>query len=242
MKRNFNREYSDNSRKYHYDFDFDVMHPFMLRSFSPFFKGKKVLELGSFEGAFTKRLLGLFDEIVCVEASDEAIKVAQKNLPKGVKFINSTFEDLSMNVKFDNIIMTHVLEHIDNPVAVLRRIRQEWLTESGNLFLVCPNANAPSRQIAVHMGLISHNNAVTEAEAEHGHRITYTNDTLARDIKMGGLKVKHQTGIFFKALANFQWDMAIEQQIVSKDYLEGCYTLGHVYPDLCASLFFLCGK
>jgi hypothetical protein len=92
------------------------------------------------------------------------------------------------------------------------------------------------------MGLISHNSAVTEAEEKHGHRITYTLDTLERDIKLSGLDVVYRTGIFFKALANFQWDRLLGTDIISKEYLEGCYQLGQQYPDLCSSIFFLCKK
>lgn len=53
------------------------------------------------------------------------------------------------------------------------------------------------------MGLISHNSAVTPAEEEHGHRITYTMDTLERDAKATGLKVVHRSGIFFKSISKF---------------------------------------
>jgi hypothetical protein len=108
------------------------------------------------------------------------------------------------------------------------------------LFLVCPNANAPSRQIAVKMGLISHNAAVTAAEADHGHRRTYSLDTLERDAIAAGLRVTHRSGIFFKALANFQWDRLLSTDIISKAYLDGCYMVGQQYPDLCASIFLLC--
>ena len=127
-------------------------------------------------------------------------------------------------------------------VGVLRRVNREWLAKSGRFFLVCPNANAPSRQIAVKMGLISHNSAVTRAEAEHGHRITYTLDTLERDARAAGLSVVMRSGIFFKALANFQWDRLLATDIISKEYLEGCYQLGQVYPDLCSSIFLLCER
>ena len=138
--------------------------------------------------------------------------------------------------------MTHVLEHLDNPVLTLKKINDEWLSEKGRFFLVCPNANAPSRQIAVKMGLISHNSAVTPAEKEHGHRITYALDTLERDAKAAGLKVVHRSGIFFKAFANFQWDRLLSTDIISPEYLEGCYQLGQKYPDLCSSIFLLCEK
>lgn len=240
-KRNYNEEFKDNERKYHYGFDIDVMHPYMLRSFIPFFKSGNVLELGSFKGEFTERLLPHFNDVTCVEASDEAI-IEAKNKFKNVKFYNSTFEELNLTGKYDNIILTHVLEHLDDPVMVMKKINDEWLSDSGRFFLVCPNANAPSRQIAVKMGLISHNSAVTPAEEKHGHRITYSLDTLERDAKASGLKVIHRSGIFFKALANFQWDRLLQTDIISKEYLDGCFELGQIYPDLCSSIFLVCEK
>lgn len=243
MERDYNREFKDTpERKYTYNFDLDVMHPFMLKSFQPFFNKGNCLELGSFKGDFTKRLLQFFDVITCVEASTEAIQVSRKRLGDRAKLVNSLFENVDLPVKYDNIILTHVLEHLDNPIALLRRINNEWLSDVGRLFLACPNANAPSRQIAVKMGLISHNHAVTGAEAAHGHRITYSLDTIERDAKAGGLKIIFRSGIFFKALANFQWDRLLKTDIISSEYLDACYELGQQHPDLCSSIFLICEK
>ena len=241
--RNYNSEIKDaDDHQYAYNFDFDIMHNYMVKSFLPFFKEGNFLELGSFKGDFTQKFLRYFDDITCVEASDEAIAIAKNEFGDKVKFVNSLFEKVSLPSKYDNIVLTHVLEHIDNPVDVLKRINDEWLSDSGRFFLVCPNANAPSRQIAVKMGLISHNAAITQAEKEHGHNITYTLDTLERDVNAAGLKVVHRSGIFFKALANFQWDQLLNTDIISKGYLEGCYELGQQYPDLCSSIFLMCEK
>ncbi len=243
MKRDYNKEHKDTiDHKYAYSFDFDIMHHYMLKSFLPFFVKGNLLELGSFKGDFTRRLLPHFKDITCVEASDEAIVLAKKKLESPIKYVNSIFETVSLPQKYDNIILTHVLEHLDDPVLVLKRINDEWLSDNGRFFLVCPNANAPSRQIAVKMGLISHNSAVTLAEKEHGHNITYSLDTLERDAKKAGLKIVHRSGIFFKALANFQWDQLLQTDIISKEYLEGCYELGQQYPDLCSSIFLMCEK
>jgi len=242
-QRNYNEEFNDNvGRKYGYDFDFDVMHPFMLKAFTSFFIKGNLLELGSFKGEFTKRFLPYFKDITCVEASDVAVAEASKKLGNKVKIYASLFEKVKLPEKYDNIVMTHVLEHLDNPVGVLKRVNNEWLSDDGRFFLVCPNANAPSRQIAVKMGLIPYNYAVTPAEKAHGHRITYTLDTLERDAKAAGLKVVYRSGIFFKALANFQWDKILKTDIISEGYLEGCYELGQQYPDLCSSIFLLCEK
>ncbi len=241
--RNYNEELKDTKeRNYSYNFDFDVMHHYFMKTFIPFINGNDVLELGSFKGAFTKRLEKKFKDITCVEASDEAIKEAKKIIRDDVQVINSLFEQVNLPKKYNNIVMTHVLEHLNDPIYVLKRVNNEWLSNDGKFFLVCPNADAPSRQIAVKMGLISHNTAVTEAERKHGHRITYTLDTLERDVKSAGLKVVHRGGIFFKALANFQWDKLLQTDIVSKEYLEGCYQLGQLYPSLCSSIYLICEK
>lgn len=239
--RDYNREFDDGAgRLYHYGFDLDVMHPYMIHSFEPFFKEGTLLELGSFKGDFTRRLLDDFSDITCVEASDLACDEAKQRFGDRVRLVNATFERATLPGRYDNVVMTHVLEHIDDPVRVLKRVNDEWLAEGGRFFLACPNANAPSRQIAVKMGLITHNAAVTEAEARHGHRRTYSLDTLERDATAAGLRVVHRSGIFFKALANFQWDRLLQTDIVSPAYLDGCYALGQQYPDLCSSIFLVC--
>jgi len=242
-KRDYNKELKDSGgAKYAYGFDLDVMHPYMIKSFKPFFNKGNLLELGCSKGDLTRRFVPHFDDITCVEASDIAIEEARKKLDERVKFVNAMFEQVILPGRYDNIVLTHVLEHLDDPVRVLRRINDEWLAEGGRFFLVCPNANAPSRRIAVKMGLITHNTAVTPAEAEHGHRYSYTLDTLERDAVAAGLKVVHRSGIFFKALANFQWDRLLQTDIVSKEYLDGCYKLGQEYPDLCSSIFLMCER
>ena len=239
--RNYDLESQDTTeRQYAYNFDFDVMHPFMMRSFESFFQDGSLLELGSFRGDFTERFAARFDDITCVEASAEAITEARDKLGSKANILHSTFEEAALERQYDNIVLTHVLEHLDDPVGLLKRVNNEWLAKRGRFFLVCPNANAPSRQIAVKMGMISHNAAVTPAEKEHGHRCTYSLDTLERDAVAGGLEVLHRSGIFFKALANFQWDRLLSTDIISQEYLEGCYQLGQQYPDLCSSIMLVC--
>lgn len=242
-KRDFNKELKDvPDHKYAYNFDLDVMHPYLLKAFKPFFKTGNCLELGSSKGDLTKRLLSYFDDITCVEASDEALAIAHRLVGNKVKYKHALFQSAEMTGQYDNILLTHVLEHLDDPVSLLKKINSEWLSKNGRLFLACPNANAPSRQIAVKMDMISHNAAVTQAESEHGHRITYSLDTLERDARLAGLSVIYRSGVFFKALANFQWDKMLKAEIVSKEYLDGCFQLGQQYPDLCSSIFLVCEK
>jgi hypothetical protein len=53
--------------------------------------------------------------------------------------------------------------------------------------------------------------------------------------------VVHLSGIFFKALANFQWDR-LQTDIISLEYLDAYYQLRQPHPDLCASIFLMCER
>jgi len=237
--RDYNKEYQDNERRYAYNFD-GILRRYMMRTFQPLFLKGRALELGCFDGETTALILEHFDDVTVIEAAKDLVDQAHQRVNGEAKFIHSRFEDASPGA-FENIFLVHTLEHLDDPVAVLRRIGS-WLVEGGRFFVVVPNANAPSRQIAVKMGLISHNAAVTDAEAKHGHRATYSFDTLEREIKAAGLPILQRGGIFFKALANYQFDRLLQTDIISPEYLDGCYKLGMQYPELCASIYCVCGR
>lgn len=238
--RNYDSELNDSNdkshEKYGYQFDYEVMHPFMLRKLIQYRKKGKVLEVGSHYGIFTEKILQEFPDLTCVEVSGVAFNELKKRIGNRAKLINKPIESVDPSEKYDIIIMTHVLEHVDNPISILETLKK-LLAIDGILFVVVPSATAASRQIAVEMGLISHLTAVTDAERQHGHQRTYTLDTLKRDVRTAGFYTLASGGIFFKGLANFQFDQAIPAGIVTNEYLEACFTLGDKYPELCASLF-----
>jgi SAM-dependent methyltransferase len=239
--RDHNAEYPDNAtRRYAYGFD-SVVRGYMMTSLSPFFGAGKALELGCFEGESTLEYAERFDDLTVIEAADELIELAKRRVPERVKFIHSTIESAELPAVYDAIFLVHTLEHIDDPVGALSRIRR-WLSPTGRLFVVVPNANAASRQLAVKMGLIPDNRAVTDGERAHGHRCTYSLDSLERDVRSAGLKVDARGGIFFKPFANFQFDRLIESKIIDQAYLDACYALGMQYPELTASIYNVCSN
>lgn len=239
--RDYDSEFQNNElRQYAYDFD-SVVRRYMMRTLSPFFSNGKALELGCFEGESTKLFSDHFSDLTVLEASGELIEIARRQVPDTVSFIHGTIESTSLDAIYDSIFLVHTLEHIDEPVEALARIRQ-WLSPSGRLFVVVPNAQAASRQIAVHMGLIDTNNSVTEGERIHGHRCTYSADTLEHDARSAGLHVQSRGGIFFKPFANFQFDLLTKQKVIDQAYLDGCYALGMRYPELTSSIYLVCTK
>lgn len=238
--RDYNQEHRDSAGKYAYDFD-TVLRGYMMRTLDPFLRPGRALELGCYKGDVTELIAQRYADVTVVEASDELIAATTRRLGTRVRFVHSTFEAAVLDGTFDAVFLMHTLEHLDDPTLVLRRIGG-WLSDTGRLFVVVPNANAPSRQIAVQMGIIPFNSAITDGERAHGHRKTYSLDTLEREAVGAGLQILHRGGIFFKPLANYQFDKLMGGDVVTPEYLEGCYRLGMHYPDLCASIYVVCEK
>jgi SAM-dependent methyltransferase len=227
-------------RKYDYEFD-RIVRRYMMRAFEPFLPEGPALELGCHLGESTGVLAERFSRLTVVDASPTMVTAASNVLRPDVRFFTATFESVELPEQYDAIFLINSLEHVDDPMLVLGRARG-WLSEKGRLFVLVPNANAPSRQIAVKMGSLPFNQAVTEAERANGHRRTYAFDTLERDIRGARLTILHRGGIIFKALANYQMDQALQAGIITPEYMEGCYQLGEQYPELCASIYAVCGR
>jgi 2-polyprenyl-3-methyl-5-hydroxy-6-metoxy-1,4-benzoquinol methylase len=239
MRRLENEHADTDSRRYAYDFDYR-MHGYVLRSLERHLPAGRALELGCYHGAFTRLLERKYADLTVAEGAQDLIEVARRAVSCRVKFIRTRFETFEPDGLFDAMFLMHTLEHLDEAVSQLARFRTWLRPGSGRLFVVVPNAHAPSRQIAVEMGLISHASAVTDGELAHGHRRTYSIDTLVRDCRAAGLTVRDRGGVFFKPFANFQFDQLLKSGVVSEAYMEGCYQLGLRYPDLCSSIFTVC--
>ncbi len=237
--RDYNQEFQDNAhRSYFYDFDARLRR-YMLDTFSPWLLDGPALEMGCFEGAFTELFAQRFTDLTVIEAASDLIQVTRNRVDPAITFICSSFEEAHVQPRYKNIFLIHTLEHLDDRRAVLQRVRH-WLAPGGRLFIAVPNANAPSRQIAVKMGLIEHNSAVTEGERLHGHRVTYSLDTLEHEVRSAGWSIVQRGGVFFKPLANFQIDKALQTQLIDDRFMDACQALGMVYPDLCASIYVIC--
>ncbi|TWO66652.1 class I SAM-dependent methyltransferase [Caenimonas sedimenti] len=241
MERDYDTEARDHpEHRYAYDFDYR-MHRYMMRAFGPLAMDGPALELGCYHGHFTRLLCERFTDVDVVEASAECITQAREATQGRAQFTHARFEEFTPSRAYANIFLIHTLEHLDERAAMLARIGG-WLAPGGRLFVATPNAHAGSRQIAVKMGLITHAAAVTPAELAHGHRVTYSLDTLHADIRAAGLRSVWHGGLFFKGLANFQIDAALKAGVISDAYLDGCYELGHTYPDLCSSIYHVCAR
>lgn len=194
----------------------------------PFFKGKNCLELGPSSGYMTRFLVNDFERVVAVEgAADLVDKIADApNLEK----VCSLFQDFKTDEKFDTIILNHVLEHIADPIPLLKQILQ-WLAPGGMFIVGVPNAKSFHRMVAVKMGLLESIYSLNERDLQLGHERVYDMDLLKAHLSEAGFKISHETGVFLKFLANGQIEKWFSQEMI-----QAFYELGKDFPELCAEI------
>lgn len=213
-----------------------VLLTFRYLTLQEFFKGQSCLELGCSDGHGTKLLLNHFKEVVVVDGSEKQIEQLKMNIPDSSKVHTEValFEEYEPAQKFDTIVMEHILEHVEDPVSLLRRTKG-WLKSNGVLLIGVPNALSLHRQLGVQLGMLKEVTDLNESDREIGHRRVYTEATLREHIKQAGLNVKETGGIFLKPLPNTEMSTKMnEQQII------GFYELGKKYPDIAAEIYAVC--
>lgn len=216
----------------------------IVRAFAPYLNSSMhCLQLGYAEGVDTALIAPKIKRLDVVEGSRKFFEAGQAAAPANVFFYHDLFESFLPKVgcPYDAVFAVYVLEHVQDPVLLLK-LAKEALAPEGLLFVVVPNANALSRQLAVHMGLLPSLTSLTPRDIEHGHRRVYDFLSLKQDILAAGLCPIAQGGVMLKILADFQLDQLITLGILGQAQIDGLYSLGHQYPELCGSLYAVCGS
>ena len=102
--------------------------------------------MGATKGTSPEEFLPYFDDITCVEASDVAVEEARSRLGGKRKVRQFTLRGSKPAPgRYDNIVLTHVLEHLDDPVLVLENVSMTngYNPKAGRFFLVCPKRQCP---------------------------------------------------------------------------------------------------
>lgn len=161
---------------------------------------QRVLELGYGDGIISHALVRNNVPFEIVEGSPKVIEAARKTLPD-VKVTQTLFEAYQPKDQFDCVLALHVLEHVDEPVDLLKKMAS-WLTEDGSIVVIVPNKNSLHRQLAVRMGLQDELDSLSPRDLFVGHQRVYSHETLRVDVEAAGLEIAESTGFFLKPLPN----------------------------------------
>ena len=217
-------------------------------------RGTSLLDMPCGDGSLTAALATRFNRVVGVDASSEHLKLAQKNLPTA-SLHEALIEDFETDERFDTITMLNILEHVVDPVGVLKKAAS-LLADGGIMLVHVPNALAVNRRLAVLMGTLASCEELSPFDINVvGHRRSYSLATLTADIKAAGLRVEATGGVFYKSLSTpqmdwflkngpwkeggFGWGRVGEEQ--SRDwraeYCRASYELGKQHPEDCNIIY-----
>ncbi len=206
---------------------------FRYQTIKSFLKGSRGLEIGSADGFMTKRLLNHFEELHVVEPVAQYSENVRKL--SGIVVHNCLFEDFEPDLKFDTVIMCHVLEHVDNPVELLQKAK-DVVKDNGRVIVTVPNADSIHRHIGIKMGLLDRLDQLNETDRRIDHKRVYFFKGLKEHIDEGGLRTVKKLGFFVKFLSNDQMEKLDERLI------QALYEISDDFKDHCSSIGYVCVK
>lgn len=209
---------------------YDKTLEYCFKIFKRHFLGDSLLELGPAEGLMTDLLVSSGMAITVVEGSSKFCSEISQRHPN-IEVVHSLFESYEPNVHFDNIILGHVLEHVDDPVELLKRVKR-WANSGGVIIAAVPNSRSLHRQAGVEMGLLGFEEELNDLDVHHGHRRVYNSETFRRDFREAGLRIAVFGGYFLKPVTGSQIESSWTPEM-----LNAFMRLGERYPDIAGELY-----
>lgn len=160
----------------------------------------RVIELGYGEGITLSRLAPRAGHYTVVEGAQSLVDLMREKHPE-VDAAHALFEAYRPQEPCNKLLALHVLEHVDEPVTLLRHLRH-WLRSEGELVVVVPNRDSLHRQLAVLMGLQPALDTLSARDHVVGHQRVYDLASLEADLLDAGFEPFDRRGFFLKTLPN----------------------------------------
>jgi SAM-dependent methyltransferase len=194
--------------------------------------GSSMLELGVGHGGATAAFASRFERYCVVEGSPEIAKRFRDRFgDRGIEVVISYFEDFETDERFDHIGMGFVLEHVDDPAAIIRRYRK-FMKPGGSLFAAVPNCEALHRRIGHAAGLLPDLTKLSGNDIRVGHKRYFSLKTFKELFEAEGFEVLGTEGLMLKPLTTDQ----LNRLDLSPEVLQGLMQVGIDYPELCNSI------
>lgn len=97
-----------------------------------------LLDIGCSYGLLMEYFIKKKWQVTGIDISKNAINYAKS---KGLNCYNTNVENFVPERKFDVIVMSHVLEHLEKPIESLKIIK-EWLLPAGIIYIRVPNVDS----------------------------------------------------------------------------------------------------
>ncbi len=187
-----------------------------------------LLELGLGHGFATAQFSRQFPRHQVIDGSPAVIAAFRGNYPDcKADIVETYFEQFETDERFDVIVMGFILEHVDDPVAVMGRFRK-FLAPGGKMFVSVPNAEVLNRRLGHLAGMLEDMQELSDNDRLLGHQRYYTLASLTDDIVAAGYVLKSIEGIYLKPFTTGQMrSLNLDQRII-----EALCLAGISYPEL----------
>ncbi len=155
----------------------------------------RIVDLGYGSGIVCKALAAAGRDVLVVEGSEQNCIAANNT---GIATWHGMFEEFAPKQPFDCVIASFVLEHVADPVALLKRAR-DW---APRLIAVVGNAESWHRRLAVLMGLQPELSTLSPRDHAVGHYRVYDAKTIMSDLTAAGWVSEAWKGFQLKVLPN----------------------------------------
>jgi SAM-dependent methyltransferase len=201
---------------------------------------RTVLSLGVGHTEVAQPLLALLragriDRYVLVDGAPAILEAFAKSTephPAGLTLVESFFEQFDTAERFDVIEAGFILEHVEDPALVLKRIHH-LLAPGGRMFIAVPNATSLHRQIGHLAGLLPDMYALSAADHDLGHRRYFDVERLRSLVQACGYQVQHTEGLLLKPFMTSQ----MAALALAPAVWDGLQQVAHAYPELSNSFF-----
>ncbi len=212
-----------------YDFDNKILLNWYSKRIVELSDSKEsLLELGLGHGFSALNFSDYFEKHLILDGSKDIIENFKAKYPSFKSNVYETyFEAFQTKERFDLIVMGFILEHVDEPVKIMKYYKQ-FLNPKGRMFLSVPNAEVMNRKLGELSGLVEDITELSENDILLGHKRYYTKKTFIDDIHLAELEVISVEGIYLKPFTT--------KQMISLDLKENIIDslckLGVQYPEL----------
>lgn len=207
---------------------------YSFRIFERHLRGASILELGPAEGVMTELLARTGKSLTVVDGSRAFCASIAARLPD-VHAVHALFEDFAPAQRFDNIVLGHVLEHVEDPGTIVARAAG-WLTPGGRMLAAVPNSRSLHRQAAVLMNLLPREDALNEMDIHHGHRRVFDPESFRACFTNAGLDIEVFGGYWLKPLSNAQIE-----QTWTPAMIDAFMRLGERHPQIAGEIYVIAG-